>query len=76
MSSRTCDCMKPTQPLCFCMMTACPHTCCRMMKSIMDVWFATHTCARAQTCRVGKGRRLAPCRARGWSLGLRCYFTA
>lgn len=39
----TTDCIHPTHPPCFCMMTAKGVVCSRMMKSIIDVWFATNT---------------------------------
>lgn len=34
----------PTHPGCFCMITAKAVICSKMMKSIIDVWFATKTC--------------------------------
>ena len=42
--ANTTDCIQPTQPPCFCMMTAKGVDCSRTMKSIMLVWLATNTC--------------------------------
>lgn len=45
----------PTHPGCFCIITANAAICSKMMKSIIEVWFATNTCSNSEGLLNWKG---------------------